>query len=229
MAKKPILTDDELDGGLPSPGAAPPPLPHQPSAAGAATRRQGATPPPPPPAPASTATRPLQPPEPDVQSGQSGQAGGDGSGRDASGHARPKTRIHGYGGTARAEADQAAAEAAPVVAPAVGWLVVTAGPGRGAAMGLVAGMNSIGRGDGNAAQVDFGDDTISREPHAFVTYDDETRGFHLSHSGKTNIVRLNDAPVLADAPLNHGDNIRIGATSLRFVALCGPDFDWSDA
>jgi len=151
------------------------------------------------------------------------------SGRDASGHARPKTRIHGYGGPARDEADGAAAEAAPPVAPCVGWLVVTAGPGRGASLPLVAGMNSRGRGDDNALLLDFGDDTISRDPHAFVIYDDETRVFHLSHGGKTNLVRLNNSPVLTTETLGSGDMIRIGATTLRFVALCGPDFDWADA
>ena len=114
-------------------------------------------------------------------------------------------------------------------APVVGWLVVTAGPGRGAAVSLMSGMNSVGRDDSNAARVDFGDDTISRSAHAFVTYDHEGRTFHLSHAGQTNVIRLNDKPVLAPTELSHGDMVRIGATTLRFVALCGPDFDWSDA
>ena len=216
MAKKPILTDDELDGGLPAAGATPPPPPPPAAGGGSATRPLDAGPAP------SSVTRPLDAPQPPADDAEA-------PGRDASGHARPKTRIHGYGGTAREEADEAAVEAAPILTPTVGWLVVTAGPGRGASLGLVAGMNSVGRGEENAAQVDFGDDTISREPHAFVTYDNESRAFHLSHSGKTNIVRLNDAPVLTSEVLGHGDTIRIGATSLRFVALCGSDFDWSDA
>lgn len=223
MAKKPILTDDELDGGLPASGmgAAPPPLPR--SGGGGATRPLDAPPPPPPPTPAAppSATKPAptpaMPPAPDS------------SGRDASGHARPKTRIHGYGGPARDEADTVAAEAATPVTPCVGWLVVTAGPGRGASLPLIAGMNALGRGAENTAILDFGDDTISRDPHAFVTYDNEARMFHLSHGGKTNLVRLNDAPVLTTQVLENGNTIRIGATSLRFVALCGPDFDWADA
>lgn len=153
----------------------------------------------------------------------------DAPGRDASGHARPKTRIHGYVGAARDEADRAAIEAAPIVAPAVGWVVIVAGPGRGASKALVSGMNSVGRGEENAVMLDYGDDTISRDPHAFVTYDSVTRTFLLSHAGKTNIVRLNEAPVLTFEQLRHGDMIRIGATTLRFVAFCGADFDWADA
>ncbi len=222
MAKKPILTDDELDGGVPDDGAVPPP-PQPPARGGSATRPLDAAPPPP--APAS-ATRPLDVPEPPTP--PTPPEPPERSGRDASGHARPKTRIHGYGGKGRDEADSAALAAAPAVAPVVGWLVVTGGPGRGASAPLVAGMNPVGRGEENAVQVDFGDDTISRDPHAFVTYDNEARMFHLSHGGKTNIVRLNDAPVLNSDTLTSGDTIRIGATSLRFVALCGSDFDWSD-
>lgn len=211
MAKKPILTDDELDGGVP---AAPVP----PSPAGV-TRPLNA------PAP-SAETRPLDvpPPPPPPPAPET-------SGRDASGHARPKTRIHGYGSPTRTDlaADtEAGPGTAPEIIPVVGWLVVTGGPGRGAALGLTAGMNGVGRGDDNAVQLDFGDDTISRDAHAYVTYDDEGRRFHLSHGGKTNLVRLNDAPVLAAETLTHGDTMRIGATSLRFVALCGADFDWSD-
>ncbi len=213
MAKKPILTDDELDGTFTPGSATPPPLPgaaRQPDAPASATRIVGDDTPdaPPPPPPAQQ------------------------QGRDASGHERPKTRIHGYGeaaAPAAADSETPEAEETQSFPPVVGWLVVTAGPGRGGAVTLSPGMNSVGRGPENVAQIDFGDDTISREAHAFVTYDDETRNFHLSHGGKANLVRLNGSPVLTSEMLTHGDTIRIGATTLRFVALCGPDFDWADA
>lgn len=224
MAKKPILTDEDLDGGVPVPPPPPPPPLRASGVAPSTTRASGvispgATRPVDTSAPLSpvppSATRPLDAPEPPHEA----------PGRDASGHARPKTRIHGYGGAVRDETER---EAAPITAPVVGWLVVTAGPGRGAVVGLVPGMNAIGRGDDNAVQIDFGDTSISRDAHAYVSYDDEARGFHISHGGKTNLVRLNNAPVLAAEVLTHGDTLRIGATSLRFVALCGADFDWSD-
>ncbi len=215
MAKKPILTDDELDGGLPS--ASPPPPP---GANSSVTRPVGG-----PAAPAGgAATRIVEDAEADAPMPAQQQ------GRDASGHARPKTRIHGLGNdAAKAEPAMDGTMDMSDVVPVVGWLVVTAGPGRGASVQLTAGMNAVGRGPDNAAQVDFGDDTISQDAHAFVTYDSETRLFHLSHGGKTNIVRRNDAPVLTAETLDHGDVIRIGDTSLRFVALCGPDFDWANA
>ena len=42
------------------------------------------------------------------------------------------------------------------------------------------------------------------------------------------MVRLNGRPVLSTEELTHGDIIRIGETTLRFVALCGTDFTWDD-
>lgn len=200
MAKKPILTDEALDDGVPAAALG--------RSVGATRNVDAPAPPPVTRVVVDVATTP----ERDVQ-------GQDAPGRDASGNMRPKTRIHGYG--------DAPASDAPAIVPVVGWLVVTEGPGRGAAMGLISGMNAVGRGDGNAVQIDFGDRAISREAHAYVIYDNEMRTFHVTHGGKTNLVRLNDAPVLAAEPLSHGDTLRIGATSLRFVALCGADFDWS--
>ena len=77
-------------------------------------------------------------------------------------------------------------------------------------------------------RLNFGDTSISRDNHAVVAYDDEQRKFFLGHGGKANLVRLNDMPVLATEPLADADLIRIGETTLRFVALCGPEFSWED-
>jgi hypothetical protein len=52
--------------------------------------------------------------------------------------------------------------------------------------------------------------------------------FYVQHGGKSNLVRLNKAPVLTPTQLNASDVVRIGKTSLRFVPLCGPDFGWDD-
>lgn len=162
-------------------------------------------------------TRPLS--QPDEAAPASPRA----TGVDGHGHARPATRIHGY-----SEADAEAGQV-PVGTEVAGWLVVMDGPGRGASVALGVGMNALGRGDDLNAQIDFGDANISREAHAFLTYDHEKRMFHISHGGKANVVRLNDDPVLTAMELTDRDKIRIGDTTLQFVAYCGPDFDWSDA
>jgi hypothetical protein len=154
-----------------------------------------------------------------------GRAGGRRAGR-------VKTRLLGFDsssglGTDPFEAGQAA-QAASVVRFPVGWIVVVSGPGRGASFTLFNGVSAIGRGDDQPVKLDFGDTSISRTNHAVVAYDNEQRKFFLGHGGKANIVRLNGKPVLSTEELGHNDIIRIGETTLRFLALCGADFDWSD-
>jgi hypothetical protein len=126
--------------------------------------------------------------------------------------------------------DDAPAAAMPQIDRAmypVGWLAIVDGPGRGNSIALQAGVSQIGRGDDQAIQLNFGDMAISRSNHAAIAFDHEDRRFYLGHGGKTNIVRLNGKPVLSTEALESGDRIRIGETTLRFVALCGPDFHWT--
>ena len=111
--------------------------------------------------------------------------------------------------------------------PLVGWLVVISGPGRGNALRLGHGMNSIGRAEAQRCRIDFGDVEISRKNHATVTYDPRGRKFYLMHGGGQNLTYLGDEPVLAPALLKGGEIISIGKTTLKFIPLCGPDFDWS--
>ncbi|MGB7261160.1 MAG: FHA domain-containing protein [Albidovulum sp.] len=110
----------------------------------------------------------------------------------------------------------------------VGWIVVVDGPGTGECFNLQAGMSQIGRGDDQAIQLDFGDAAISRTNHAAVVYDPETHQFILGHGGKSNIVRLNDKPLISNETLKNGDLIRIGETTLRLAALCNEKFNWAN-
>jgi hypothetical protein len=112
--------------------------------------------------------------------------------------------------------------------PVAGWLVVVKGPGRGGYRPIFVGMNSVGRDVGQRISLNFGDDMISREEHAFIAYDEEARRFYLQHGGKANLVRLGGQPVLSPTELHAYDLIRIGKTTLRFIPLCGPEFAWSD-
>lgn len=111
--------------------------------------------------------------------------------------------------------------------PIVGWLVVVAGPGRGNILKLGHGMNSIGRAEGQRCCIDFGDTEISRKTHATVTYDPRGRNFYLMHGGGQNLTYMGNAPVLQPVMLKGGELISMGRTTLKFVPLCGPDFDWS--
>ena len=112
--------------------------------------------------------------------------------------------------------------------PVVGWLVVTGGPGKGSAIQIGNGHNSIGRGATARARIDFGDRQISRDTHAIVTYDPKHNRFYIQQGTGANLTYLEEDPVLAATPLKSGSTISLGATTLRFVALCNEDFSWQD-
>lgn len=149
---------------------------------------------------------------------------------------RTKTRLIGFEKSDGDVVDlfnDAQKPSAPAVAAAprakfpVGWIVVAEGPGRGESFALKAGMSQIGRGEDQAVQLDFGDNSISRTNHAAIVYDPEGHEFFLGHGGKSNIVRLNNKPLISNEMLKSGDVIRIGETVLRFVALCDKSFNWA--
>ena len=104
--------------------------------------------------------------------------------------------------------------------PVVAWLVVIAGPGKGAAVPLGLGMNSIGRGTENRVTLAFGDDQISSDDHFRIAYDPESRDFHLVPGKGTNLLYLANKAVLAPVQLEAMVDIRINATTLRFVPFC---------
>ncbi len=182
------------------------------------------------------AQRPMPPAPPG-----GGQGAGDGrldaptQKMDASGSSSPaiseeKTRV--VGGRRRQEDQQRLEErvekADGMDDPVVGWLVIVEGPGKGRAMQLGYGSNSIGRGETDRINLNFGDDQISRGGHAVVTYDPRGRKFYVQHGGGTNLTYLNDQPVLIPIELPVLSHISIGNTVLRFVPLCGDAFDWQD-
>ncbi|PWJ19343.1 FHA domain-containing protein [Jannaschia seohaensis] len=122
---------------------------------------------------------------------------------------------------------QTTATAEAVKCP-IGFLVIIDGPGFGTSFALAAGLSTLGRGEDQTVTLDFGDDSISRNNHASIAYDEEENQVLIGHGGKSNLVRLNGKPLVSTTELSNGDQIRIGKTTLRFVALCGPEFSWSD-
>ncbi|MFT7592751.1 MAG: hypothetical protein ACI8R4_000058 [Paracoccaceae bacterium] len=152
------------------------------------------------------------------------------SGRAGRHAGRVKTRLLGFNTAQDSALDPFDNRPSPEPAAAsiypVGWMVVIDGPGRGNAFTLFDGVSQIGRGEGQAIQLDFGDNSISRSNHAAIAYDGEQQSFFVGHGGKANLVRLNGNPVLSTEQLANGAEIRIGETTLRFVALCGNEFDW---
>lgn len=145
---------------------------------------------------------------------------------------RTKTRLIGFdksdGEVVDLFNDQPVVATAKSVKFPVGWIVIAEGPGRGECFALQSGMSQIGRGEDQAVQLDFGDNSISRSNHAAIVYDTDNKEFLLGHGGKSNIVRLNNKPVISNENIKTGDTIRIGETVLRFIALCDQSFNWSE-
>jgi hypothetical protein len=144
--------------------------------------------------------------------------------QDAGSGAAGATMIRGYGGGSQQISEKDTGGFDPVV----GWLVVVEGPGRGKAVNIHAGMNSLGRNANQRISVNFGDASISGEAAAFITFEPKRCTFHINHGGKANIVYLNEEAVLTPMPLVAGNIVTIGETKLRFVPLCGADFNWED-
>ncbi|MEL6550250.1 MAG: FHA domain-containing protein [Pseudomonadota bacterium] len=144
---------------------------------------------------------------------------------------RAKTRLLGFHAGEPAK-DIFAGDAAPGAAGTgsfpIGWLVLVDGPGRGASFTLHAGLSTVGRDPDQTISLDFGDAAISRSQHIAIAYDSEENRTFIGHGGKQNIVRLNGKPLLTTEALGDRDEIKIGKSTLRFIALCDASFSWDE-
>ena len=156
--------------------------------------------------------------------------GGRGERAVAPGPEKPEERtvINVGAGPRPGERPQPPVEADGMNDPVVGWLAIVEGPGKGKALQLGYGQNTIGRGETARVSLNFGDNQISRGGHAIVNYDPRGRKFTVQHGVGTNLTYLGDQPVLVPTELPAHSHISIGATVLRFVPLCGDAFDWQD-
>ncbi|WP_444455391.1 FHA domain-containing protein [Rhodobacter capsulatus] len=124
------------------------------------------------------------------------------------------------------EASKKADEFAEEVDPVVGWLVVLNGPGKGRSLTLGHGLNLIGRSPTQRVALDFGDTLISNEDHAKIIYEDGE--YYIAHGTGKNVTKLDGKMIPNMVPLNDRAIIQLSKnTTCVFVALCGPDFDWS--
>lgn len=109
--------------------------------------------------------------------------------------------------------------------PVVGWLVAVEGPCRGTDYRIHTGYNYIGRETGDICIK--GDNTISAERDATITYVPQTRQFYIAHELGKNVLLVNNRPVIGGSTqLQSYDRVTIGTTQLVFVGLCGEQFSW---
>ncbi|WP_026499270.1 FHA domain-containing protein [Butyrivibrio sp. WCD2001] len=109
--------------------------------------------------------------------------------------------------------------------PVVGWLVCTEGKEKGRDYRIHADNNFIGRSD----RMDIcirGDETISRENHAILSYDTVENTFFFSPGDGRAIVRVNGKATFQTVELAPYDEIVIGKTVVKFVPFCSKEFVW---
>ncbi len=109
--------------------------------------------------------------------------------------------------------------------PVVGWLVCVDGKGKGRDYRMHSDNNYIGRSE-NMDICMRGDDTISRENHAVISYDMRENNYYFSPCESRNIVRVNGKAIFSTIQLSAYDNIELGSTKLIFLPLCGEAFSW---
>lgn len=164
---------------------------------------------------------------PTVQSTGSLTGPASSGGRSAPADDDDRTRIVGRLGDTPAESTNRPKRSTAADDPPVGWLVVVEGPGRGEVLQLGHGRNTLGRGADARLRADFGDEEISRSVHCTITFDPKSKRFFINHGEGTNLTYIGDDPILQPTQLNGEEHIVIGATTFRFIPLCGSSFEWS--
>ena len=112
------------------------------------------------------------------------------------------------------------------IEPVVGWLVCVLGSQQGLSFPLSGGRNRIGR----SADMDVclsSDPEVSRNMHCILTFDPASEAFYLQAGDGRGLTYLNGTLLLTPMQLKSHDLIRVGATTLLFVPLCGESFHWN--
>ncbi|MCG6551302.1 MAG: FHA domain-containing protein [Candidatus Magnetominusculus sp. LBB02] len=109
--------------------------------------------------------------------------------------------------------------------PVTGWLVSIEGPVKGRDYRLHSERNFIGRAD-NMDVCIKGDNAISRNNHAVISYNPKVNSFKIMSGDSRGIVYLNGEEVDAAKELKPYDEIEIGKTRLKFFPCCGEHFKW---
>jgi hypothetical protein len=111
------------------------------------------------------------------------------------------------------------------ISPVVGWLVCVEGPDKGRDYRLHGEKNFIGRSSGMDVSIS-GDDSISRDKHAAVSFEPKKKIFWLLPGEASGLVYLNEDVVNAPAQLKPRDIIELGKTKLMFYPFCDERFQW---
>jgi hypothetical protein len=109
--------------------------------------------------------------------------------------------------------------------PVVGWLVCVDGPGKGRDFRIHTERNFIGRGPSMDISIP-GDETISRDRHAVLTFDPKKKQFWIQPGESTGMVYLNGEAIYVPQQLKERDVIEVGQSKLQFVSFVHDGFQW---
>ena len=138
------------------------------------------------------------------------------------------TGAAGSAASAPAAPGAPAQSAAPkAIDPVVGWLVSVEGPHFGESFSIHSGMNSIGRNPSNRIVLDR-DMAVSREKHAFITYEPKHRRFYVKPGDSSGLVYVNEDYITENRQINPRDVLEIGSSKLVFLPFCTEEFGWED-
>ncbi len=111
------------------------------------------------------------------------------------------------------------------IEPVVGWLVCIEGADRGRDFRIISERNFIGRSEKSDIAIS-GDETISREGHAIISFNPKKNSYRLYPGESRGIVYLNDDEIVGATELKAYDVIELGQTKLMFIPFCGESFQW---
>ena len=100
----------------------------------------------------------------------------------------------------------------------LGSIAIIEGLGRGAFFDLTEGFTTVGREATQKIQLSE-DHFVSRENHAIIGYIPGRQVFYLFDGGKNNPIWVNYELILDGIPLKNEDIIKIGKTTLLFMAF----------
>ena len=109
--------------------------------------------------------------------------------------------------------------------PVVGWLVCIDGKAKGKDYSIKGANNFIGRDRKMDIYIE-GDDKISRDKHAILTFDPKNINFWAKPGGGKGLLYVNEELVNTEKKLTANDVIELGETKLLFVPLCDEQFKW---
>ena len=125
----------------------------------------------------------------------------------------------------RTRAAATPAQTAVPEGPVTGWLVALDGPARGRDLRLGVGRTFLGL-DGAEGPVTLSPDAPLGARMATVVYDEAVGLFTLLPGSSQQLCYLGGEAVLEPQPLIAGQELKLGASTLRFVPLCGSAFHW---